>query len=307
MLEPVAVANGDLDNDNTVEQQVVIEQRLLKINNQLFIYRIPPMQSIDGHRAEQWNLSKPLLPNACSLEVYRKDEELIINILAERPKTGEGSVEGAKENYLFARSTVHLNITIPPTNSSSQHHPTNNVLEHWISPTIDSSRYFALRITNPSTKQEALIGIGFIERNDATNFRMACDDYVNSLMKEKKALELHRQFEESLAIDEVEEPKKQQQQHAHKSSLGLKEGEKLHINITTNAKKILENNDRTIKKVRGTVKGGTTGLKKPPPPPTDDASSLPTTTCAASPLDDSCAFKNDETEDGGVDWGDFEG
>lgn len=254
------------------------------------------MQSIDGHRAELWNLSKPLLPNACSIEVYRKNEEMIIDILAERPKTGEGAVEGSKENYLFARSIVHLNIT------------TNNALEHWISPTIDSSRYFALRITNPSTKQEALIGIGFIERNDATNFRMACDDYVNSLMREKKAMELHRQFEESLAIDEAEEStEQQQQQHAHlKSNLGLKEGEKLHINILTNSKKIAE------KKVRGTTTtGGLIGLKKPPPPPTDDAAAaapLTTTmTAPASSSDDSCARENDETEDGGVDWGDFEG
>jgi len=303
MLEPrgnvasAAVAAGaNLGNDNNVDQPVIIEQRLLKINNQLFIYRIPPMQSIDGHRAELWNLSKPLLHNACSIEVYRKNEEMIIDILAERPKTGEGAVEGSKENYLFARSIVHLNIT------------TNNALEHWISPTIDSSRYFALRITNPSTKQEALIGIGFIERNDATNFRMACDDYVNSLMREKKAMELHRQFEESLAIDEAEEStEQQQQQHAHlKSNLGLKEGEKLHINISTNSKKIAE------KKARGTTTtGGLIGLKKPPPPPTDDdAAAAPLTTTMTAPAsssDDSCARENDETEDGGVDWGDFEG
>jgi hypothetical protein len=289
-------ADANLGNDdNDAEQPVIIEQRLLKINHQLFIYRIPPMQSIDGHRAELWNLSKPLLPNACSIEVHRKNDELIIDILADRPKTGEGAVEGAKENYLFARSIVHLNIT------------SNNALEHWISPTIDSSRYFALRISNPSTKQEVLIGIGFIERNDATNFRMACDDYVNSLMREKKAMELHRQFEESLAIDEAEESEEQQQQHTYlKSNLGLKEGEKLHINISTNA-----NNSRIIKKVKGTTTtGGTIGLKKPPPPPTDAVAAAPlttTTTAAASSLDDSCVCKNDETEDGGVDWGDFEG
>ncbi len=304
MLEPrdnnfaaVAVAGADLGSDNDVEQPpVVIEQRLLKINNQLFIYRIPPMQSIDGHRAELWNLSKPLLPNACSVEVCRKNEELIIDILAERPRTGEGAVEGAKENYLFARSNIHLNITAPPL-TSSHHHSKNNALEHWISPTIDSSRYFALRITNPSTKQEALIGIGFIERNDATSFRMTCDDYVNSLLRERKALELHRQFEESLAMDEEAEDSQRHQQHAHlKSSLGLKEGEKLHINITKNTKQIPESNTRTIQKAGGTTTGGTTGLKKPPPPPIDDA--------AASSSGDSCAR---ETEDGGVDWGDFEG
>ena len=261
------------------------------------------MQSIDGHRAELWNLSKPLLPNACSIEVYRKNEELIIDILAERPRTGEGAVEGAKENYLFARSNVHLNITAPPL-TSSHHHSTNNALEHWISPTIDSSRYFALRITNPSTKQEALIGIGFIERNDATNFRMTCDDYVNSLMRERKALELHRQFEESLANDEAEDSQ-QHQQHTHlKSSLGLKEGEKLHINITKNTKQISESNTRTIKKVRGTTTGGTIGLKKPPPPPMDDAAASFSTTVAASSSGDSFV---PETEDGGVDWGDFEG
>lgn len=257
------------------------------------------MQSIDGHRAELWSLSKPLLPKACSLEVHRKNEELIIDILAERPKTGVGAVEGAMENYLFARSTVHLNIAT---------YPTSNALEHWISPTIDSSRYFALRIANSTTKQEALIGIGFIERNDATNFRMACDDYVNSLMREKKALELHRQFEQSLAIDEEVEDSKQHQQHTHlKSSLRLKEGEKLHITITTSAKHIPESNARTIKQLPGTTKGGTIGLKKPPPPPTDTASASIPRIDAVPLVDDSSSLENDETEDGGVDWGDFEG
>ena len=123
-------------------------------------------------------------------------------------------------------------------------------------------------------------------------------------MRERKAFELHRQFEESLAIDEMEDSQ-QHQQHAHlKSSLGLKEGEKLHINITKNTKQTPESNTRTVKKVRGTMTGGPTGLKKPPPPPMDDAAASSSTTVATSSTGDSCAR---ETEDGGVDWGDFEG
>ena len=53
-------------SSSTIEDKVVIEQLLLKID-EAFIYRIPPMRSADGHRAEDWNLAKPL--NTCSLVV----------------------------------------------------------------------------------------------------------------------------------------------------------------------------------------------------------------------------------------------
>jgi hypothetical protein len=265
------------------DERVVVEQRLLKID-EVFIYRIPPMRSADGHRAEDWNLAKPLA--TCSLLVARRDNDLCINIMADRPKPG--APEGATENYLFARSEIRVDVTKP-----------SQKLEYWVNAAVDSSRYFAVRIKDSKTGREAFIGVGFRERADATNFRMTLDDYIDSLKREEKAEELRRRFEESLtkaggsskvggdACDVEESP-------LPKSCLGLKEGEKLHINITS---KRANSANRQSPKVKGV--GSLIGLKKPPPPPD--------VTMASDSSSDQGSAANNTASDVDVDWGDFEG
>lgn len=265
------------------DERVVIEQRLLKID-EIFIYRIPPMRSADGHRAEDWNLAKPLA--TCSLHVTRRDNTLCINIMADRPKPG--APEGATESYIFAQSEITIDVSTSPSQK----------LEYWVDPVTDSSRYFAVRIKDSKTGREAFIGVGFRERSDATNFRMCLDDYIDSLKREEKAEQLRRRFEESLTttttktdgeddetVDEDAIPS------LPTSMLSLKEGEKLHINITTTM------NRKTLK-VKGTGLLG--GLKKPPPPP--DAS-----TASESSTSDQGSACNNATSESDVDWGDFEG
>lgn len=266
-------------------ERVVIEQRLLKID-EVFIYRIPPMRSADGHRAEDWNLSKPLATSN-SLLVARRDNDLCINIMADRPKPG--APEGATETYLFARSEIRVDVT---ESCSSQ-----RKLEYWVNPVVDSSRYFAIRIKDSKTGREAFIGVGFRERTDATNFRMCLEDYIDSLKREERAEELRRRFEESLTAgcsrdgddaDDVEEAP------LPKSSLSLKEGEKLHINIMSKRANPV---NKQPPKFKGT--GTLIGLKKPPPPPD--------VTLASDTSSDQGSAANNTASDVDVDWGDFEG
>ena len=266
--------------ENAVER-VVIEQRLLKID-EVFIYRIPPMRSADGHRAEDWNLAKPLA--TCSLLVARRDNDLCINIMAGRPKPG--APEGATETYLFAQSEIHVDVT-----SSSQK------LEYWVNPVVDSSRYFAVRIKDSKTGREAFIGVGFRERTDATNFRMCLEDYIDSLKREERAEELRRRFEESLtagSLKDGDNANDVEEAPLRKSSLSLKEGEKLHINIMSKRANPV---NKQPHKVKGT--GALIGLKKPPPPPD--------ITLASDTSSDQESTANNTTSDVGVDWGDFEG
>ena len=274
---------SDKEGSNAVER-VVIEQQLLKID-EVFIYRIPPMRSADGHRAEDWNLAKPL--NTCSLVVTRRDNDLCINIMAERPKPG--APEGATESYLFAQS----NVSVDFTNQSSK-------IEHWVTPVVDSSRYFALRIKDSKSGREAFIGVGFRERTDATNFRMSMEDYINSLKREQKAAELQKQFEESLTVDGRAKAEgatdKVEKLPLPKSSLSLKEGEKLHINIK--GKKSPTGIKKQTIKAKGAA-GGLLGLKKPPPPP--DTKPAASDTSAGDPSTVANSTSDDD------EWGDFEG
>jgi len=260
---------------NNTDERVVIEQRLLKID-EIFIYRIPPMRSADGHRAEDWNLAKPLA--TCSLVVARRDNDLCVNIMAERPK--EGAPRGATENYLFAQSNIRVDLA----------DPSHNKIEHWVNPVVDSSRYFALRIKDGKSGREAFVGVGFRERTDAVNFRMSIEDYINSLKREEKAAELQREFEQSLSVGEKSSSKggggvDVAKLPLPKSSLSLAEGEKMHINIKSKRAKPANQSAKS-------KTGGLIGLKKPPPPPD------------ASPASDDGISTTNSNE---VEWGEFEG
>lgn len=247
---------------------VTIEQRLLKVD-ELFVYRIPPMKTADGHRAELWGLAKPLM--TCSLVVNRRDDSLCLDIMAERPKPNAPA--GATETYSFAQSAIKVDLSKP-----------GNQLEHWVVPVVDSSRYFALRIRDPNTGREAFIGIGFRERLDATNFRMSMEDYVNSLKREMKANQMHEQYEQS----EQEKSEESGTEPLGPSQFSLKEGEKIHVNIKSKTPRKRQPNSSS-----GT---GLIGLRPPPPAGAVQTSSeeKPTAQNAAAAPDD------DE-------WGDFEG
>lgn len=47
--------------------------------------------------------------------------------------------------------------------------------EQFVQPCMDSSRFFAILIVNPSTGQKANIGLQFPERNDSFDFKGACE------------------------------------------------------------------------------------------------------------------------------------
>ena len=278
--------------EEEIEEKVVIEQRLLKLD-EVFVYRIPPMRSADGHRAEDWNLAKPLA--TCSLIVSRLDAALCINIMAERPKAN--APPGATESYLFAQSTIQV--------GADDH----KKLEHWVESVIDSSRYFAVRIRDSKTGREAFIGVGFRERNDATNFRMTMEDYCNALKREEKAQELHRQFEKSLE-DQSGEGEEDGAEHQSStlppamSNLSLKEGEKLHINIKGGggSKRVTPSASKQTPK-KG-ASSGLIGLRKPPPPP----AAIPDATKEVSSTENATSKAPDDVVDDDDDeWGDFEG
>jgi hypothetical protein len=58
--------------------------------------------------------------------------------------------------------------------------------------TLDSGRYFVLRITNQQGRH-AFIGIAFNERNDAFDFNVALSEFKNEIEREEKAAKLFSQ------------------------------------------------------------------------------------------------------------------
>lgn len=218
-----------------------MEQTLLKVD-EIFVYRVPPMKSSGGHRAEDWNLPKPLA--TCSLLVMRRNDALVLNMMAEKPK--EGGPKGAVEEHLFAQCNIELDLDDEAKG-----------LDHWVETVADSSRYFVIRILDLKTGREAQVGMGFRERADATNFRMSLQEYERALTREKKG----------------EAAAKERELTSSLGKLGLKDGEKLNIKLPGGggSKKREKKGglDSHFSQNNGVL------LKKPPPPADDEITIAP--------------------------------
>ena len=111
------------------------------------------------HSADEWNLRKPL--KQCSLRVERRGDILFIVFTYKE----EGSPPA-----LFAVCKVDLmaeNMT------------------HYVQPVGDSSRYFALRVSDEETGRQAMVGLGFKEREEAEDFTQCLVNFQTAISRER--------------------------------------------------------------------------------------------------------------------------
>jgi len=62
---------------------------------------------------------------------------------------------------------------------------TNHTMDHWVKPVADSSRYFAVRVTDEKGGRQAVIGLGFREREEAADFSQCLINYHNAIARER--------------------------------------------------------------------------------------------------------------------------
>ncbi|KAL4430811.1 hypothetical protein ABPG75_006067 [Micractinium tetrahymenae] len=132
-----------------------------------YVYRVPPATTA-GHRAELWDVNKWLATVA--LRVVQSDDDAFIRLLED--KTGE----------LFAECPV----------------PTDKPLVTAVEPVVDSSRYYVLRIVDRDTQRHAFIGIGFRERNEASDFNAALHEFLQYIKRKRTAEAMRNAYEERL-------------------------------------------------------------------------------------------------------------
>lgn len=168
-------------------------QRILFIGPQTHVYNIPPLTSTKGYTAAQWTAdnNKRLIFTARLrvLETAWEDpadakDRLKIDILLEDPKTGQ----------LFAAA--------PYTSPAI------------VEPVLDSSRFFALRVQDPSGRK-ATLGVGYEDRSEAFDFGVA-------LQEARKSLGLDDGAAAQAAPAKPQEEKK---------DYSLKDGETITINL----------------------------------------------------------------------------
>lgn len=121
------------------------------------IYSIPPLRSNAGYRAKDWDLKQPLWEGI--LEILEGEEE------TSNSDEEDGSLPKLECNIRLVDEKGELFANAPYSSSG-----------HEIQPVTDSSRYYAIRVSDGGDRS-ATLGLGLIDRNDAFEFNMALQSF----------------------------------------------------------------------------------------------------------------------------------
>ncbi|KAK3599117.1 hypothetical protein CHS0354_016378 [Potamilus streckersoni] len=190
-------------------------ERVHCVKNTVHVYKIPPRPSNRGYRAADWKLDQPDWTGR--MRVVSLGKDLYIKL------------EDRNSGDLFAQCPVDQYPGVA------------------VEAVTDSSRYFVIRIKDPSGRS-AFIGIGFEDRGDSFDLNVALQDYFKHLKQEEEAAK---------AVGEL--------QKGPKLDLGFKEGQTIKINIQTK-KGDESGTHKPRQRTQGQGRGGS-GLGLLPPPP----------------------------------------
>lgn len=298
-----------------------VEIVLLTIN-ECFVYKVPPLRTASGHRAEDWDLANPILTGC--LKVFQADTKLRIVL------------------YSF-KDPSNTNVTAENINPIGECpidlKPGDNVIG-FVDAVIDSSRYYVLRIKDPNSSRSTLLGVGFRERDQAFDFKNCLNDHVKFLSR----MQLASQLAAAPLSGDLEE--QSQRRHSGEysangvggdlnggnpnetgsfSALGncpsdnsqlseggahylhvapLKEGEKIRVRLGKPRSRSNSLTDSNTAGITSSAKPGTNSgmLLKPPPAPGSTVTLHVGGSSAGVPVSNGNSDGNDDD-----DWGDFSG
>ena len=172
------------------DEGFLLKQTLMS-HGECFVYKVPPLSSASGYRANDWNLASPL--ETCGFQVERRNNDLYLLFTLEN------------HTKLFALSKIE-----------GEGSSINNINVETV---MDTSRYFVCKIlqSNPNaaettskSNRTALLGFGFRERDIAIDLLGNLQQFKQSIDRELEAKDLASKT---------------------KAIPTLAEGEKLHIRI----------------------------------------------------------------------------
>ncbi|KAL5594170.1 hypothetical protein BROUX41_001215 [Berkeleyomyces rouxiae] len=212
--------------------------RVLYIANTVHIYNIPPLASTKGHMAASWTTDPSRHIFSARLRIVETSYEkaggdfVKVDVLLEDPASGQ----------LFAAAPY----TAPTV----------------VEPALDSSRFFAVRVQDPSGRK-AMLGAGFEERSEAFDFSVALQDARKSLGMDAAGKNALAPGGQQSALGGKAAPP-----DAEKKDYSLKAGETITINWGSKAGK-----QPRREPAEPSGGGGLSGFSLPPPPPPPGSSS----------------------------------
>jgi hypothetical protein len=151
-----------------VEPEVIVEQKRLSVN-ECFVYKVPPMKTASGHRAEDWGLADPLFTGV--MRVFQADTKMRIVLYAYKDST---TLLETDENLVqFGECPIEVQ-------------PAEDITKY-VDAVIDSSRYFVLRMKDPKSGRSVNIGCGFRDREVAFDFKNSLNEYVRYIDRQAAA------------------------------------------------------------------------------------------------------------------------
>lgn len=136
---------------------VIEHEQVLCVIGEVFCYRVKAMATADGFRCADWGLDAPMLTGR--LRVIGRGEEIFCRVL--KP---DGAVFAETEPVKAAETPR----------------------DRFVTPAVDSSRYYVIRLLNPRNGQRAPLGIGFRERSSAFDFTAAVDDFCKKARRNRR-------------------------------------------------------------------------------------------------------------------------
>lgn len=181
------------EGDSSSSCSGILLKQTLMSHKECFVYKVPPLATASGYRANDWNLEAPL--ETCGFQVERRNNDLYLLFTLEN------------HTKLFALSKIE-----------GEGKSINSINVETV---MDSSRYFVCKIlqSNPNAKdatknksnaRTALLGFGFRERDIAIDVLANLQQFRQSIDREIKSKDLAAKT---------------------KAIPTLAEGEKLHIRI----------------------------------------------------------------------------
>lgn len=189
-------------------------QRVLFIASGVHVYNIPPLTSTKGYTAATWTEDPKRHIITCRLRVVE-------TAIPQAADGGEGEGEGGGEDHV--KTDVVLEDPSSGQLFAAAPYSSPDVVES----ALDSSRFFALRVRDPSGRK-ATLGIGFEERSEAFDFGVALQDARKALGldggADAAAQQQYQKQQQGLGLG-------QKGDGEEKRDLSLKEGETITVNL----------------------------------------------------------------------------
>jgi Protein of unknown function (DUF1681) len=180
---------------------------------------------------------------------------------------------------VFAQAVIDCSVQISsPSGAANElsatqlQHQQQRKIQHWIEGTIDSSRYFTLRISNGG--REALIGFGFRDRDQAIDLRESLQHYEASMRREYEASTMNSNDNTASTTSKYTIPR-------------LADGERIHIRTGKSGDNIKSTKSKS-KTTDSPTKSDRPILLKKPPPSSSNTSMDEITLQLSNDLSDTC-------------------